>query len=284
MCSSPPEATSTERPSLAQQRVGGGRRQRLAGVDHLEVVGALARSARTYSARPGADVVLGVDVGGRAELGGQLDHVAARDLQVAALVHARARRIDRRGGDRVGRGRRPTPGCRLAAPSRASILTTSRARARAKRGRIARDNGAWSTPPPAPDREDTPRGARLRALAARPDGRRRPPRRARRDRCPTPPWPGIVICHGAGSRKENHADFARLAAANGWAALAFDARGHGASEGEMTPDAVEDVIAMAEPARGDERGRPAAGGGARVEHGRLHGDPRRRGGPARSPG
>ena len=63
---------------------------------------------------------------------------------------------------------------------------------------------------------------------------------------PSPPWPGIVICHGAGSRKENHADFARLAAANGWAALAFDARGHGASEGEMTPDAVEDVIAVAD--------------------------------------
>src|SRR4051812_45745314 len=28
-----------------------------------------------------------------------------------------------------------------------------------------------------------------------------------------PPWPGVVIVHGAGSRKENHADFARLAAA-----------------------------------------------------------------------
>jgi alpha-beta hydrolase superfamily lysophospholipase len=61
-----------------------------------------------------------------------------------------------------------------------------------------------------------------------------------------PPWPGIVICHGAGSRKENHADFARLATANGWAALAFDARGHGDSEGEMSPDAVRDVVLMAE--------------------------------------
>jgi hypothetical protein len=53
-----------------------------------------------------------------------------------------------------------------------------------------------------------------------------------------------VICHGAGSRKENHADFARLAAANGWAALAFDARGHGESEGAMSAGAVEDVISM----------------------------------------
>ncbi|MGZ5309612.1 MAG: alpha/beta hydrolase family protein, partial [Solirubrobacterales bacterium] len=60
-----------------------------------------------------------------------------------------------------------------------------------------------------------------------------------------PPWPGVLIVHGAGSRKENHADFARLANANGWAALAFDARGHGESEGEMSPGAVADVARMA---------------------------------------
>ncbi len=60
-----------------------------------------------------------------------------------------------------------------------------------------------------------------------------------------PPWPGVVIVHGAGSRKENHADFARIAAAQGWAALAFDARGHGASEGEMGPGAPDDVVRMA---------------------------------------
>jgi uncharacterized protein len=59
-----------------------------------------------------------------------------------------------------------------------------------------------------------------------------------------PPWPGIVIVHGAGSRKENHADFARLATAAGWAALAFDLPGHGASEGEISGDAVDDVIRM----------------------------------------
>ncbi|MGZ5332563.1 MAG: alpha/beta hydrolase family protein [Solirubrobacterales bacterium] len=60
-----------------------------------------------------------------------------------------------------------------------------------------------------------------------------------------PPWPGVLIVHGAGSRKENHADFARLANANGWAALAFDARGHGESKGEMSPGAVADVARMA---------------------------------------
>ena len=41
------------------------------------------------------------------------------------------------------------------------------------------------------------------------------------------PYPGVVVVHGAGSRKENHADFARLANANGWAALTFDLPGDG---------------------------------------------------------
>ena len=59
-----------------------------------------------------------------------------------------------------------------------------------------------------------------------------------------PPWPAVVIVHGAGSRKENHADFARLATAAGWAALAFDLPGHGDSEPPMSGAAVEDVIAM----------------------------------------
>jgi dienelactone hydrolase len=62
---------------------------------------------------------------------------------------------------------------------------------------------------------------------------------------PASGWPGVVIVHGAGSRKENHADFARLASSAGWAALAFDSRGHGASTGEMSPGAVEDVVRMA---------------------------------------
>jgi uncharacterized protein len=60
----------------------------------------------------------------------------------------------------------------------------------------------------------------------------------------TPPFPGVVVVHGASSRKENHADFARLATANGWAALTFDLPGHGKSEPEMTGAAVEAVISM----------------------------------------
>lgn len=60
-----------------------------------------------------------------------------------------------------------------------------------------------------------------------------------------PPWPAIVVIHGAGSRKENHADFARLASGAGWAALAYDQAGHGDSEGAMSPTAVRDAGRMA---------------------------------------
>ncbi|MGH2961214.1 MAG: alpha/beta hydrolase family protein [Solirubrobacterales bacterium] len=59
------------------------------------------------------------------------------------------------------------------------------------------------------------------------------------------PWPAVVILHGAGSRKENHADFARAATGFGWAALSFDQRGHGESRDEMSPAALGDVTRMA---------------------------------------
>jgi len=60
-----------------------------------------------------------------------------------------------------------------------------------------------------------------------------------------PPWPGMVILHGAGSCKENHADFARSCTARGWAAITYDQRGHGDAEDEMSPAAVDDVGRMA---------------------------------------
>ncbi|MFN8151725.1 MAG: alpha/beta fold hydrolase [Solirubrobacterales bacterium] len=60
-----------------------------------------------------------------------------------------------------------------------------------------------------------------------------------------PPWPGMVIVHGAGSGKESHADFGRLCAASGWVALTFDQRGHGESEDVMAPAALGDVGRMA---------------------------------------
>ena len=58
------------------------------------------------------------------------------------------------------------------------------------------------------------------------------------------PEAGVLILHGAGSAKESHFDFGRLAAAHGMAALAYDARGHGRSDGEFGPGAIDDVVAM----------------------------------------
>lgn len=60
-----------------------------------------------------------------------------------------------------------------------------------------------------------------------------------------PPWPAMVILHGAGSGKENHADFGRACAAAGWAAVSYDQRGHGENEAAMAPAAVDDVARMA---------------------------------------
>ena len=59
-----------------------------------------------------------------------------------------------------------------------------------------------------------------------------------------PTTAGVVIVHGAGSAKESHFDFARLCRASDVAALAFDARGHGRSEGSFGPQAFADVLTM----------------------------------------
>src|SRR4051812_14715750 len=66
------------------------------------------------------------------------------------------------------------------------------------------------------------------------------------------PAAGVVILHGAGSAKESHFDFARVARERGLAALAYDARGHGQSEGAFGTGAVEDALAMCDLVR--ERG------------------------------
>ena len=56
-----------------------------------------------------------------------------------------------------------------------------------------------------------------------------------------PPYPAVVICHGLGSRKERHADFAEFLSARGFAALAIDLRGHGESEGELEGNEALDI-------------------------------------------
>jgi alpha-beta hydrolase superfamily lysophospholipase len=58
------------------------------------------------------------------------------------------------------------------------------------------------------------------------------------------PSAGVVICHGAGSAKESHFDFARVARDRGLAALAYDARGHGRSAGSLGPGLAGDALAM----------------------------------------
>src|SRR3954471_9426801 len=59
------------------------------------------------------------------------------------------------------------------------------------------------------------------------------------------PSGGVVVLHGAGSQKENHYDFARECRAAGLAAVAFDQRGHGASEGALDGRAIDDVATIA---------------------------------------
>jgi alpha-beta hydrolase superfamily lysophospholipase len=56
---------------------------------------------------------------------------------------------------------------------------------------------------------------------------------------------GVVILHGAGSCKESHHDYARFVLAAGFAAIVFDQRGHGASEGPMDGRILDDVCTMA---------------------------------------
>ncbi len=59
------------------------------------------------------------------------------------------------------------------------------------------------------------------------------------------PRGGVVILHGAASCKESHHDYARFGLPAGFAAIVFDQRGHGASDGPMDGRALDDVAAIA---------------------------------------
>ncbi|HEV2999489.1 MAG TPA: alpha/beta fold hydrolase [Solirubrobacteraceae bacterium] len=56
---------------------------------------------------------------------------------------------------------------------------------------------------------------------------------------------GVVVIHGADSVKESHYDFARKLRAVGLAAVCFDLRGHGESEGALGAGALDDVATIA---------------------------------------
>jgi pimeloyl-ACP methyl ester carboxylesterase len=86
-----------------------------------------------------------------------------------------------------------------------------------------------SLPTPAPERlAIASDGLELAGLLFRPAG---------------PPRGALLVCHGAGSRKENHGIMGEQAAAAGLAALTFDFRGHGESEGSLDPEGWHDAVA-----------------------------------------
>lgn len=58
----------------------------------------------------------------------------------------------------------------------------------------------------------------------------------------TPGAPGVVVLHGYGSRKENHADFAGRLAARGLWAMVPDLRGFGATPGPCDAGTPGDVL------------------------------------------
>jgi alpha-beta hydrolase superfamily lysophospholipase len=59
------------------------------------------------------------------------------------------------------------------------------------------------------------------------------------------PEGALLMVHGAGSQKENQHDVARGARAAGLAAVCFDQRGHGESDGAIGDGALDDIAAMA---------------------------------------
>src|SRR6476469_3233048 len=63
------------------------------------------------------------------------------------------------------------------------------------------------------------------------------------------PVASVVVLHGANSCKESHFDFGRACRADGLAAICFDMRGHGASDGPMDGRALDDVETIAALAR-----------------------------------
>jgi dipeptidyl aminopeptidase/acylaminoacyl peptidase len=60
------------------------------------------------------------------------------------------------------------------------------------------------------------------------------------------PFPGLVVGHGAGSRRARHEPFCREACARGFAVLSLDLRGHGDSGGWADGPLEDDILAAAQ--------------------------------------
>src|SRR6185503_5704003 len=221
-------------PELGEQPFDGRDGGRLARVQHLEAFGARPERLEIRTG-PRSDVVLRVDVERRPELRHDVDHVASSDDQVAELVDPAPHRVDRRALDY-----RPLAGGAhgpiIPAGPRPRRLWPRFGREPAGSAPGAGSPGPWAATVGEMARVIPPPSA-AGVHAGRPYITWLPSSQ--------PPWPGMVIIHGAGSRKENHGDFGRACAASGWAALAFDQRGHGDSEDGMSPAALADVSRMA---------------------------------------
>ena len=103
-CSSPPEATSHHSPSCANSASTAVQGKAFEANTTWKSSWPVPRAGLHERAGARAQVVLGDDVGRRAELARELDRVAAADLEAAALVQAAAEREDvgeaRAGGHR----------------------------------------------------------------------------------------------------------------------------------------------------------------------------------------
>jgi len=62
--------------------------------------------------------------------------------------------------------------------------------------------------------------------------------------------PGLIVGHGAGSRRGNHDEFCRVACLGGFAVLALDFRGHGDSGGQADGPLERDILSAADHLRG----------------------------------
>jgi len=57
------------------------------------------------------------------------------------------------------------------------------------------------------------------------------------------PYPCVILCHGMAGRKEDEEPLALMLRDEGFACLSFDFRGHGQSEGQLDPNAPNDITA-----------------------------------------